>query len=82
MLIHFKQLNFSSELQIRCRTHNSAANANSLQTTQFQQRHIHCKINNSTTNANLLQTTQFQQQITNSLQTHNSVVNHRFAADT
>jgi hypothetical protein len=35
---HCKQLNFGSESQIRCKTHILAANANSLQTSQFQQR--------------------------------------------
>jgi uncharacterized protein YdgA (DUF945 family) len=33
-----RQYNFGSESQIRWRTHNAAANVNSLQSTQFQQR--------------------------------------------
>jgi hypothetical protein len=35
--IRYRQLNFGSDSQIHCETHISAANANSLQTTQFQQ---------------------------------------------
>jgi hypothetical protein len=52
MLTCSKQLSFGSESQFRCTTHNSAANANSLQKTQFWQR-----ITNS------LQTTQFRQRM-------------------
>jgi len=52
MLIRCRRLSFSSESQIRCTTHNSATNANSLQKTQFRQQ---------TTNS--LQTTQFRQWI-------------------
>jgi len=40
MLIRYNQLNFynfGSESQIRCKTHNSAANVNLLQPTQFLQ---------------------------------------------
>jgi len=51
-----KQYNFGSESQFRCRTCNSAVNANSQQPIQFRQR-----ITNS------LQTTQLRQRITNSL---------------
>jgi len=45
MLLRYRQLNFGSESQIHCRTHNSAANATSLQTTQFRQRIINSLLN-------------------------------------
>ena len=57
ILIRCPQFNFGSESQIRCRTHNSATNTNSLLTILFQQR-----ITNS------LQTLQLRQRIPNSLQ--------------
>jgi hypothetical protein len=70
-LFHCRQLNFGSESQFHCRTHDSAANANSLQTTQFRQRmlircsrhsfgsesQIHCRTRHWAANANSLRTT-------------------------
>jgi len=38
LLIRCRRHSFGSESQFRCTTHNSAANANSLQKTQFRQR--------------------------------------------
>jgi len=52
MLIRGSRHSFGSESQFRCTTHNSAANANSLQKTQFRHR-----ITNS------LQTTQFRRRM-------------------
>jgi len=56
MLLRCTQLSFSSESQFRCKTHHSAANANSLQETQFRQ-----QITNSQ------QLTQLPQRLPNSL---------------
>jgi len=68
MLIRCSGHSFGSESEFHCTTHNSAANANSLQLMQFRQRiTILCKTHNSAANANPLQPTQFRQRITVSL---------------
>jgi hypothetical protein len=88
MLIHCKQLNFSSELPSRCRQFNFSSKSQSHYRTNNSAANYKFAIENTISKHTIRQTTQFQQQITNFLQTiqlqqgiktccstHNSAVN-------
>jgi hypothetical protein len=70
-LFHCRQLNFGSESQFHCRTHDSAANVNSLQPTQFRQR-----ITNPLQNAPLGSECQFAADDIVSAANHNFTAEH------